>query len=412
MFGGRTQRKKEPRRRSPPPSSKTRFLQSLYRRATSSLQPTKSQESDTNSASPVSTTASNGSSAFTHQGSSQGSGYPMLDSLRRRGKQPKATVEVARPDPEVEFSRVSDVGWVPAGVHGAGGSASLLSLRASQQGSGFSPRVPGRPLPSGLSIETTAAALSNSEPAAAAAAAGPSASYSSAQIGSAATAAAAAAAASFGISSALSGMANMSQGIVDNRASVGASMAAFFNDEWNVPFRANAVEIAAHDDRNECAFLAHDIGDIGSDAMRTRSILPQLVGQLHPATLLSSNTMPKSDSARLLEMRREMAMSPKLHKELVEIAEFNSMARLRVGEVACESVMSDFARQHLAMVIRQLLDEIGVAEESGWDQVVFDLALNAVHKVQPSVRAGDNMDLRRYVRIKRIPGGTPADSQY
>ncbi|KAJ1820062.1 Mitochondrial distribution and morphology protein 12, partial [Coemansia sp. RSA 2599] len=399
MFGGRAQRKKEPGRRPSPPSSKTRFLQALYRRATSGLQP-KAQESDTNSTSPVSTVTSNGSDAPMHHGgggnSSQGS-HSMLGGLKRRGKQPQATVEVARPAPEVEFSRVSDAGWVPTSSH-ASGSASLVSLRASQQGPGFSSRVPGRPLPSSLAIES-AAALS-AEPA------GASAPYSS-QLGSAVASGYSANVAADGLAAA----AGMGQGAMDNRAGIEESTAAFFSDEWNVPFRANAVEIAAHDDRNECAFLAHDIGDIGGDGMRARSILPQLVGQLHPATLLFDNTMP-GDSGRLLEMRREMATSPRLYKELADIGDFNAVARQRVEAIAFDSVMTDFARQHLAMVIRQLLDEISVAEDSGWDQVVFDLALNAVQKVQPNVRAGDNMDLRRYVRIKRIPGGMPSDSQY
>ncbi|KAJ2600372.1 Mitochondrial distribution and morphology protein 12 [Coemansia sp. RSA 1722] len=390
MFGGRGQRKKEPGRRTPPPpSSKTRFLQALYRRATSGLQP-RAQQNNDDLTSPDSTTSSADSSAPTQHASGLSS-YPALDNLRRRGKQPQATVEVARPAPEVEFSRVSDSGWVPDGPH-TGGSASLMSLRASQQGPGFSPRVSGRPLPSSLTIETTTALSTDSTGAAG---------LYSKQKGSGANSSVDDTAAAAGTS----------RGGMADRSSVGASMAAYLNDEWNVPFRANAVEIAAHDDRNECAFLAHDIGDIGGDALRTRSILPQLVGQLHPATLLSSNTMP-SDSGRLLEMRRKMAASPKVYKELADIDGFNAIARLRVSKIALQSVMSDFARQHLAMIIRQLLDEIGVAEDSGWDQVVFDLALNAVQKVQPNVRAGDNMDLRRYVRIKRIPGGEPSDSQY
>ncbi|KAJ2344572.1 Mitochondrial distribution and morphology protein 12, partial [Coemansia sp. RSA 2671] len=191
---------------------------------------------------------------------------------------------------------------------------------------------------------------------------------------------------------------------------------AYFNDERDVPFRLNAVEIAAQDDKNECAFLSHHFepnGAIGGEYERARSILPLLVGQLHPA-IPSSHAQPVPRE-RLLEKPKASGC---LREELGVIHAFNRRACQRLHDIDPYGVMSEFALLHLRRIIRQLLEEIDIDESRGWDPVVFNMALNAVKrvrpnvKVQPNVRGGDNMDLRRYVRIKRIPGGTPSDSQY
>ncbi|KAJ2903536.1 Mitochondrial distribution and morphology protein 12, partial [Coemansia aciculifera] len=111
-------------------------------------------------------------------------------------------------------------------------------------------------------------------------------------------------------------------------------------------------------------------------------------------------------------------MSTGLRKELDIIQAFNHKARQRLCDVNPYGIMSEFALCHLRRIIRQLLEEIDIDESRGWDSVVVNMALNAVKRVKPKVkpqpqaRDGDNMDLRRYVRIKRIPGGTPNDSQY
>ncbi|KAJ1901154.1 Mitochondrial distribution and morphology protein 12 [Kickxella alabastrina] len=303
--------------------------------------------------------------------------------------------EVTRPDPEVEFSRVADTVRPEPNYQGAG-SASLIALRANQQGPGFSPRPPVRMGSINGATDRTATRKDSAS--------------SSGHAERSETSVVTAAVGTDAGARSMAGASIGSKGVgTGNAGNTGAPV--YFNDEWDVPFRANAVEIAAQDDKNECAFLSHELGTQGNEMERARSILPQLVGQLHPATTFGASGLPLH-SERLRKMRREASSSGKLHDELAVIDDFNNRARQRVQEIGSESVLTQFACQHLAVVIRQLLDEIEVSEDAGWDQVVFDLAMNAVQRVRPSVKAGDNMDLRRYVRIKRIPGGTPADSQY
>ncbi|KAF7727960.1 1-phosphatidylinositol-3-phosphate 5-kinase [Apophysomyces ossiformis] len=59
-----------------------------------------------------------------------------------------------------------------------------------------------------------------------------------------------------------------------------------------------------------------------------------------------------------------------------------------------------------------ILDELSDQEKSGWEDVVLNLLLKVTDNVRPDVRAGDDMDVRHYVKIKKIPGGVPSDSYY
>ncbi|KAI8324681.1 hypothetical protein GQ54DRAFT_296012 [Martensiomyces pterosporus] len=384
-----------------PPGRRGPFsLSSLYTRGAAS-----GKEAHQGSSSSISTTSSNAGDG------ASGSRVPfaMPGNIRRIGAQP--TVEVARPAPDVEITRVSDsirpvfskLGLLPTE------SSSLRSLRSSQQQPGFSPSS---------SLGTRNRASSNSS-GSKHGAAGTSSQGSSNRhttqtpVGGSRSKGHS----SHGIDSNLhatrpngTDSGSGSGGYYSDLASGGFDSDrggfTYFNDEMDVPFRSNAVEIAAQDDKNECAFLSHEPGTIGGDFERARSILPQLVGQLHPATAFSSG-LPSSG--------RELGMpatSMGLYDELDFIYDFNQGARSRLKNVDPLGVLSQFAIRHLQVIIRQLLDEIGAGVERGWDQVVFEVALSAVKNVRPNVRGGDSMDMRRYVRIKRIPGGKPQDSQY
>lgn len=47
-----------------------------------------------------------------------------------------------------------------------------------------------------------------------------------------------------------------------------------------------------------------------------------------------------------------------------------------------------------------------------YEETIFNLLLEMVAAIKPDIRGGDDMDLRHYVKIKKIPGGTPGDSKY
>ncbi|KAI8371874.1 hypothetical protein BD560DRAFT_395677 [Blakeslea trispora] len=72
------------------------------------------------------------------------------------------------------------------------------------------------------------------------------------------------------------------------------------------------------------------------------------------------------------------------------------------------------ARNHARKTLRQLMNEIDLTQGSKgeWEEVIMNLLLKVTNHVRPDIRAGDDMDVRHYVKIKKVPGGLPSDSTY
>ncbi|KAJ2772450.1 hypothetical protein GGI18_004874, partial [Coemansia linderi] len=127
MFSGRSRSRKDSGGGSSDRQTPTgRLLQSLYgrNRANSNTQLS-------NSMSPLSSPTSSANDSTR----ADTTGYSVLGNLRRAEPQP--TVELARPTTEAKFSRAVDATYSMFDQHALAGSASLMALRATQQGPGF-----------------------------------------------------------------------------------------------------------------------------------------------------------------------------------------------------------------------------------------------------------------------------------
>ncbi|GAA6009969.1 hypothetical protein JCM11491_005808 [Sporobolomyces phaffii] len=74
--------------------------------------------------------------------------------------------------------------------------------------------------------------------------------------------------------------------------------------------------------------------------------------------------------------------------------------------------LSDTALFHIRKMIRQALERGGLSSSKAWEPVLERLLLRIAEGPSPNVHAGDAMDVRRYVRIKKLPGGRPKDSEF
>ncbi|KAJ1680116.1 Mitochondrial distribution and morphology protein 12 [Spiromyces aspiralis] len=182
-------------------------------------------------------------------------------------------------------------------------------------------------------------------------------------------------------------------------------------------FHATARRIAYQDDHDNCAFLGTQFGPqhegqgramLGSDIARSRLPCygePGTFDSSRAASLppypdeLRGSTQPFSCRAELLAK-----------KEACD--GMNAEARQRLSVDIKHPALDGFSLEQLRRLTRQLLSEAGVPEKRGWDSILFRMATLAAHLVRPNIQANDNIDLRQYVRIKRIPGGSPSDSQY
>ncbi len=63
-------------------------------------------------------------------------------------------------------------------------------------------------------------------------------------------------------------------------------------------------------------------------------------------------------------------------------------------------------------MLRQAIEREGISHANDWEVVLTRLLLKMSTYVSPDVRAGDSMDPRAYVKIKKIPGGQISQSEY
>ncbi|GAA6016064.1 hypothetical protein JCM10207_004429 [Rhodosporidiobolus poonsookiae] len=83
-------------------------------------------------------------------------------------------------------------------------------------------------------------------------------------------------------------------------------------------------------------------------------------------------------------------------------------------EVADEIPLSPAALEHIRRMIRQSLQREGVPHAKAWAKELERLLLSVADRLSslPHRAVGDDLDVRHYVRVKRIPGGRPRDSEF
>jgi len=74
--------------------------------------------------------------------------------------------------------------------------------------------------------------------------------------------------------------------------------------------------------------------------------------------------------------------------------------------------LSDSALQHVRKIIHQALVRENVPNSKSWEPVLERLLLEVTKGPTPDIKNGDVMDVRRYVRIKKLPGGRPENSEF
>ncbi|CAG8438826.1 1515_t:CDS:10 [Scutellospora calospora] len=89
-----------------------------------------------------------------------------------------------------------------------------------------------------------------------------------------------------------------------------------------------------------------------------------------------------------------------------------SMRHSRTISTQTKTEISPISLQHMRKLLRQFLRESEIDLSEGWENVIMGLMTKVSDNLNPNVRGGDEIDIRHYVKIKRIPGGTPQDSEY
>ncbi|KEF51052.1 1-phosphatidylinositol-3-phosphate 5-kinase [Exophiala aquamarina CBS 119918] len=68
--------------------------------------------------------------------------------------------------------------------------------------------------------------------------------------------------------------------------------------------------------------------------------------------------------------------------------------------------------QHVHKLLQQLLKDANIPKLSSWEDALIPILLRATDDVDPDVQGGDDIDIRNYVKLKKVPGGKPGDTAY
>lgn len=68
--------------------------------------------------------------------------------------------------------------------------------------------------------------------------------------------------------------------------------------------------------------------------------------------------------------------------------------------------------QHVRKLLKQMLHDANITHPSSWERALMPILLQCTDDVNPDVQRNDDMDIRHYIKLKKIPGGKPKDTSY
>ena len=82
------------------------------------------------------------------------------------------------------------------------------------------------------------------------------------------------------------------------------------------------------------------------------------------------------------------------------------------GAAAPAIELNNASLRHVRKLLHQLLEDSHVSNVASWEKALVPILLRATDDVNPDVQNGDDIDIRHYVKLKKIPGGRPGDTAY
>lgn len=74
--------------------------------------------------------------------------------------------------------------------------------------------------------------------------------------------------------------------------------------------------------------------------------------------------------------------------------------------------LSPVMLRHVENMLSQLLEKEDVSNARLWEKALLPILLRCVDDVCMNIRRGDEIDIRHYVKLKKVPGGRPCDTSY
>ncbi|KAF2691912.1 hypothetical protein K458DRAFT_381756 [Lentithecium fluviatile CBS 122367] len=68
--------------------------------------------------------------------------------------------------------------------------------------------------------------------------------------------------------------------------------------------------------------------------------------------------------------------------------------------------------EHVRKLLKQMLQDAEIAHVSSWEKALVPIMLQCTDDVNPDLHRGDDIDIRHYIKLKKIPAGRPRDTSY
>lgn len=68
--------------------------------------------------------------------------------------------------------------------------------------------------------------------------------------------------------------------------------------------------------------------------------------------------------------------------------------------------------QHVRRLLSQMLQDTNISNDSSWERALMPILLQCTDDVNPDVQRNDDIDIRHYIKLKKVPGGKPGDTVY
>ncbi|KAI9703453.1 MAG: 1-phosphatidylinositol-3-phosphate 5-kinase [Bogoriella megaspora] len=68
--------------------------------------------------------------------------------------------------------------------------------------------------------------------------------------------------------------------------------------------------------------------------------------------------------------------------------------------------------QHVRRLLKQMLRDAEISRVHNWENALIPILLQSTDDVDPNVQHGDDIDIRHYLKLKKVPGGRPDDTAY
>jgi 1-phosphatidylinositol-3-phosphate 5-kinase len=122
-----------------------------------------------------------------------------------------------------------------------------------------------------------------------------------------------------------------------------------------------------------------------------------------------SRTSPRQLTPGFGNLDEEIAAADEL--PMVPASRMTRSASMRDAKAPAVE-LNNASLHHVKRLLHQLLEDAHIPNVSSWEKALIPILLQCTDDVNPNVRLGDDIDIRHYVKLKKIPGGKPSDTSY